>query len=136
MEWIYIGLTIFFWGLAPVFDKIALKTVAPLIAISIRMMWSALAMILFVLFAGKAETLVNLPFENISFLFVSASVSLLGYMFYFKALSKGNASKVVPAVATFPLVTAIIAFILMGDPFSVQKLSAIILIVSGIILLH
>lgn len=136
MEWIYIGLTIFFWGLAPVFDKIALKTVAPLIAISIRMMWSALAMILFVLFAGKTETLVNLPFENISFLFVSASVSLLGYMFYFKALSKGNASKVVPAVATFPLVTAIIAFTLMGDPFSVQKLSAIILIVSGIILLH
>lgn len=136
MEWIYIGLTIFFWGLAPVFDKIALKTVAPLIAISIRMMWSALAMILFVLFAGKTETLVNLPFENISFLFVSASVSLLGYMFYFKALSKGNASKVVPAVATFPLITAIIAFTLMGDPFSVQKLSAIVLIVSGIILLH
>ena len=136
MEWIYIGLTIFFWGLAPVFDKIALKTVSPLIAIAVRMMWSAFAMILFVLFAGKTATLINLPFKNISFLFVSASVSLLGYMFYFKALSKGNASKVVPAVATFPLVTAIIAFTLMGDPFSVQKISAIILIVSGIILLH
>lgn len=136
MEWIYIGLTIFFWGLAPVFDKIALKTVAPLIAIAVRMMWSAFAMILFVLFASKTETVINLPFKNISFLFVSASVSLLGYMFYFKALSKGNASKVVPAVATFPLVTAIIAFCIMGEPFSVQKLSAVILIVSGIFLLH
>ncbi|MDD5021162.1 MAG: EamA family transporter [Endomicrobiaceae bacterium] len=136
MEWIYIGLTIFFWGFAPVFDKIALKTVSPLIAIAVRMMWSAFVMILFVLFADKTETIINLPFKNISFLFVSASVSLLGYMFYFRALSKGNASKVVPAVATFPLVTAIIAFSLMGDPFSAQKLSAIILIVSGIILLH
>lgn len=136
MEWIYIGLTIFFWGLAPVFDKTALKTVDPAIGISVRMIWAALAMILFVLFTGKTETIINFPFKNISFLFVSASVSLLGYLFYFKALTKGNASKVVPAVAVFPLVTAIIAFCIMGEPFSIQKLSAVILIVTGIILLH
>jgi len=136
MEWIYIGLTIFFWGLAPVFDKKALKNVNPATGISVRMIWSALAMILFVLFTGKTETIINFPFKNISFLFVSASVSLLGYLFYFKALSKGNASKIVPAVAVFPLVTAIIAFCIMGEPFSIQKLSAVILIVSGIFLLH
>jgi transporter family protein len=100
------------------------------------MIWAALAMILFVLFTGKTETAINFPFKNISFLFISASVSLLGYLFYFKALTKGNASKVVPAVAVFPLVTAIIAFCIMGEPFSIQKLSAVILIVTGIILLH
>ncbi len=136
MEWIYIGLTIFFWGLAPVFDKTALKNVNPATGISVRMIWSALVMILFVLFTGKTETAINFPFKNISFLFISASVSLLGYLFYFKALTKGNASKVVPAVAVFPLVTAIIAFCIMGEPFSIQKLSAVILIVTGIILLH
>lgn len=136
MEWIYIGLTIFFWGLAPVFDKIALKTVDSSIGLAVRMMWSGVAMCMFVLAAGKTETVINFPFKNISFLFISASVSLLGYIFYFKALSKSNASKVVPAVATFPLITAVIAFCIMGEPFSVQKLSAVILIVSGIFLLH
>jgi len=136
MEWIYIGLTIFFWGLAPVFDKIALKTVDSSVGLAVRMMWSGVAMAVFVLATGKTETVINFPFKNISFLFISASVSLLGYMFYFRALSKANASKVVPAVATFPLITAVIAFCIMGEPFSVQKLSAVILIVSGIFLLH
>jgi transporter family protein len=136
MEWIYIGFTIFLWGTAPVFDKIALKRVNPVLAVSIRMMSAGCVTFLYVAVFGKIGTVLNFPLKSISFLVVSASVSLLGYMFYFKALSKGNASKVVPAVAIFPLVTAIIAFSLMGDPFSVKKLSAIILIVSGITLLH
>lgn len=136
MEWIYIGLTIFFWGLAPVFDKIALKTADSSVGLAVRMMWSGFAMAVFVLVTGKTAAVINFPFKNISFLFISASVSLLGYIFYFKALSKANASKVVPAVATFPLITAVIAFCIIGEPFSVQKLSAVILIVSGIFLLH
>ncbi len=136
MEWIFIGLTILFWGMAPVVDKIALKNVNPVLAVSIRMMWAGFLMILFIIFSDKVITVVSLPVKSILFLVTSASVSLLGYMFYFKALSKGNASKVVPAVATFPLITALIAFCIIGEPFSVQKMTAIVMIVSGITLLH
>jgi transporter family protein len=135
MEWIFISSTILLWGISPIFDKMALKTIDPVLAVSIRMMIAGLIMFLYVVMFKKIKVIRNLSLKSILFFVASSSLSLLGFVFYFKALSGGYTSKIVPAVATYPLVTAIIAFLVMKESFSVKKLIAIILIVSGVALL-
>ncbi len=135
MEWIFIGLTIVLWGISPVFDKMALKTIEPVLAVAIRMMIAGSIMFLYILFFEKIKIIKKISVKYIILFVISSSFSLLGFVFYFKALSGGYASKIVPAVATYPLLTAVIAFVFMKESFSVKKLAGIVLIISGVILL-
>ncbi|MDD5021161.1 MAG: EamA family transporter [Endomicrobiaceae bacterium] len=135
MEWIFIGLTIVLWGISPVFDKMALKAIDPVLAVAIRMMTAGSIMFIYAFIFKKIEVIKRLPLKSIMFFIIASSFSLLGFVFYFKALSAGFASKVVPAAATYPLFTSIIAFLLMKESFSLKKLIAIIFIVAGVALI-
>lgn len=135
MEWIFIGLTIVLWGISPVFDKMALKAIDPVLAVAIRMMTAGSIMFLYAFIFKKIEVIKRLPLKSILLFVVASSFSLLGFVFYFKALSAGFASKVVPAAATYPLFTSAIAFLLMKESFSFKKIIAIIFIVAGVALI-
>lgn len=135
MEWIFIGLTIVLWGISPVFDKMALKAIDPVLAVAIRMMTAGSIMFLYAFIFKKIEVIKRLPLKSILLFVVASSFSLLGFVFYFKALSAGFASKVVPAAATYPLFTSVIAFLLMKESFSFKKIIAIIFIVAGVALI-
>lgn len=135
MEWIFIGLTIVLWGISPVFDKMALKAIDPVLAVAIRMMTAGSIMFLYAFIFKKIEVIKRLPLKSVLLFVVASSFSLLGFVFYFKALSAGFASKVVPAAATYPLFTSIIAFLVMKESFSLKKIIAIIFIVAGVALI-
>lgn len=137
MEYILVLLTAFVWGLSPIFDKIALKAVDTTLALAIRMTISGVILFVYLLFANKAKDIVNIPLKSFGAIIISAILSgVLGYIFYFKALSNYNVSKVVPMVSVYPLVASIIAVIFLGEAFSFTKFLGIILIVLGIIILN
>jgi len=135
MEWIFICCTVILWGISPVFDKMALKAIDPVLAVAIRMMTSGTLMFAFAVIFKKTEVIKKLPLKSVLIFMAASSFSLLGFVFYFKALSAGFASKVVPAAAAYPLFTSIIAFLFMRESFSIKKLVAIIFIVAGVALI-
>lgn len=135
MEWFFIGLTIILWGISPVFDKMALNAIDPVLAVAIRMMAAGSIMFIYVFIFNKAEVIKKLDLKSIILFVTASSFSLLGFVFYFKALSGGFTSKIVPAAATYPLFTSIIAFLIMKEPFSIKKLAAIIFIITGVALI-
>lgn len=61
--------------------------------------------------------------------------ALLGQLLYFCALKSGDAS-IVPLIATFPLVTFILATLFLGDKLSLTKISGILFTIIGIVLLR
>lgn len=135
MEWLFIGFTIVLWGISPVFDKMALNAINPVLAVAIRMMAAGSIMFAYVLIFNKAEVIKKLDLKSVILFVTASSFSLLGFVFYFKALSGGFASKIVPAAATYPLFTSMIAFLIMKESFSMKKLIAIIFIVTGVALI-
>ncbi len=64
------------------------------------------------------------------------SAALLGQLFYYYALKSGEASIVVPLVASFPVFTSIIAFFFLGERLTAMKASGLVLVVLGVILLR
>ena len=67
--------------------------------------------------------------------FLSGFVLIAGLFFFYLALTKGEVTRIVVITATYPLVTLILAYLVLKEPFSLQKIFGIILSVSGIILL-
>ena len=62
--------------------------------------------------------------------------ALLGQLLYYHTLKSGDASVVVPLIASFPLVTFIIATLFLGDKISITKFCGILFTITGIILLR
>jgi len=135
---LYALLTAMLWGFAPLFGKVGLKMVDPLLALGIRTFFVFLIVSFLVIFTGKAKELFALLPSKGAF-YVSCEAlfgAILGQLFYFYALKGGEASRVVPIASAFPLFTALFAFLFLGEKFQWPKFLGAVLIVGGMILLR
>ena len=66
------------------------------------------------------------------FVLGSVVVSMCGVFFYLKALSAGEASKIVPLGSAYPFVTFALALMFLGESFTLNKLIGTLLLSAGI----
>jgi transporter family protein len=59
----------------------------------------------------------------------------IGGLFYYLALARGEASRVVVITATYPVLTVILADLFLREPLSLQKILGIMFAILGICLL-
>ncbi len=57
-------------------------------------------------------------------------------MFFYRALKFGEASKVVPLAAIYPLVSFLLALLFLGERFTVTKLFGISFVLLGVAFLR
>ncbi len=76
------------------------------------------------------------PFgSNVIWAILSGVAGSLGSLFFYFALSHGEASRVVAITAAYPLVTTILAFLVLREPFSPSKIAGIFFALLGIFFL-
>ncbi len=130
-------LTLLFWGSSPLLEKLALKAVSPLLALTIRTSVAALALILAVLFSGAAAEISAVTARDVFILAASGILAgFLGMFTYFSLLKTGEASRIVPLTAAYPLVTALLALVLLREHLTPLRLFGILLTISGLIILQ
>ncbi len=130
-------LTLLFWGSSPLLEKLALKAVSPLLALTIRTSVAALALILTVLFSGAASEISAVTARDVLVLAASGILAgFLGMFTYFSLLKTGEASRIVPLTAAYPLVTALLALIFLREHLTPLRLFGILLTISGLIILQ
>jgi transporter family protein len=61
---------------------------------------------------------------------------LLGQMLYFAALRGGQASRVVPFVAAYPLVTVLLSMLILREPFTLPRAAGAACVVVGVLVLR
>jgi len=128
-------LTILFWGITPIIEKIGLKSVEPLLALFIRT-FSALIGIFLILLLSSSFNTSSLNFKNVGILSLSGILSgFLGMFTYFSLLKAKNASQIVPLTSTYPLVATFLAIIFLKEELTLFKILGTIFIVVGIYLL-
>ena len=128
-------LTILFWGITPIIEKIGLKSVEPLLALFIRT-FSALIAIFLILLLSSSFNTSSLTFKNVGILSISGILGgFLGMFTYFSLLKAKNASQIVPLTSTYPLVATFLAIIFLKEELTLFKILGTIFIVVGIYLL-
>ncbi|MBI4833697.1 MAG: EamA family transporter [Planctomycetes bacterium] len=137
---IFIIIAIFGWGIAAVFDKMALKTGDSFSGLTIRAAVVFVTMALLAVFSGKSQSIITLVRSDMrSTLYFAASGILAGFIAmvaYYAALRLAPSSQVVPISSAYPLVTALFAMFLLKETVSVQQWLGILLIMIGIYLVQ
>ena len=133
MLYFYLILTIIFWGTAPIFDKIAIKSVDVYSGIFFRSLAITIIFcVLHIIYRGSSIIFIN-DIRGVLFYVVSGILAGgFGAMFYFNALKLGDASFVVPVAAVYPLVTALLSIIFLQEQITLQRILGIIFIIIGI----
>lgn len=121
------------WGAAPIFSKVGLVRLDPALALSVRSFAVSLVLAAYLTASGSWSGFAHLPAKS-ALLIVAEGIlaALLGQFFYYQALKHWEVSKVSPIMAVFPAITVALAFALLGEKLTVQKMAGTALILAGV----
>jgi transporter family protein len=131
---IFLLLAILGWGLGAFFDKACLKHMDPSGAFYVRTLFMIFVFTPLVLWKYPQTRQALFSSDKLGPIFVMSSVlvSMAGVFFYLKALSGGEAMKIVPLSSTYPAVTFVLALLFLGESFTVNKFIGTLLLSGGI----
>ena len=119
--------------MTPIVEKIGLSGTQPLTAITIRTLAVCVVLFVYLIAAGKLKETFAVDMRTIILFSISGILAgLLGMITYFTALKAGATSEIVPIAATYPLVTAILSVLILGEQITPARVIGTILIVAGI----
>lgn len=131
-------ITALIWGVAPIFEKIGLSgKIEPYVAVVVRGIPIVLVSFLGLLIMGKVGSLGQLASKDVLFVIIGGLLAgFLGQLTFYSALKAGQASMVVPIAATYPLVAMTVAVLFLGEPATWQKVTGVVLVISGVMMLR
>ncbi len=134
--WIfYAFMSAIFAALVSILAKIGIRNINSNLATAIRTVVVLIMAWGIVFLTGKQKELSTLTSKNWRFLIYSGLATGASWLFYFKALQMGEASKVAPIDKLSVVLTMIMAFIFLGEAFTVKTAIGGILIAAGTLVL-
>lgn len=134
--WIFYALmSAVFAALVSILAKIGIRNINSNLATAIRTVVVLIMAWGIVFITGKQKELSTLTDKNWRFLIYSGLATGASWLFYFRALQLGEASKVVPIDKLSVVITMIMAFVFLGEAFTVKTAIGGILIAVGTLVL-
>lgn len=131
----YALLSAFFAALTAIFAKLGVKDIDSDLATAIRTTVVLGLTWLIVMFGGKMQSLKTIGAPTWTFLILSGIATGLSWLFYFKALQIGEASKVAPLDKLSVVFTIILAVIILKEQLTLKIAVGALLITAGAIVL-
>ena len=126
-------ITALLWGTTPILEKIGLARVDPLVGVTVRSIIVTAGLLILTFVLGKGRVLFQLDGKSVAFFGASGVMAgLLGMWTYYTALKLEATSRIVPIAASYPLVTALLSALILGEGLTLPRLIGTGLIVSGI----
>lgn len=133
---IYAALAMLFWGTAPILGKLGLVQVSPYVGLVIRTAVVMVTLVVYGIASGQLAGVTRVDPASLRYLAGEGLLaSLLGHLAYFYALKHGPASRVVPFIAAYPLVTFSLALALLAERVTAGKALGAVLVAAGLLLL-
>jgi len=134
MSWaIYAVLSAFFASLVAIFGKIGVKGVSSNLAVAVR---TAIILVFawgIVFIEGTSHQLRDWSRHTWIFIVLSAIATGLSWLFYYKALQLGDASRVAPIDKLSVALTIILALIFLGESPTRGNIIGGLLVVTGVL---
>jgi bacterial/archaeal transporter family protein len=131
-------LAVLLWGSAPVVEKLGFGQggTDPFVALSIRSVAVIIGLLVIAVATGNAAAFRATNARAVLFFAASGLMAgLFGTWAYLGALKCGEASRIVPISASYPLVTALLSLLLLKEDFTLSRLVGTCFVVAGIWLL-
>lgn len=130
--WVFYAiLSAIFASLTAILAKVGLKGVDSNLATAIRTTVILLLTYGIVLFSGTYKQVKSLDKTSVTFLILSGIATGLSWLFYFKALQMGPASKVAPIDKLSVALTILLSVLLLGETADYKVIIGGLLIVCG-----
>ncbi len=133
MTWVlYAILSAFFASLVAIFGKIGVTGVDSNLAVALRTIVIVFFAWIIVWFQGNAGDILKISRYSLVFIVLSAIATGLSWLFYYKALQLGEASRVAPIDKLSVMLTIILAFAFLGEKPTLGNVLGGILVVVGV----
>jgi len=133
MTWVvYAILSAFFASLVAIFGKIGIKGVDSNLAVAIRTVVIVGFAWMIVYFQGNFSDIYKISRYSYVFIILSAIATGLSWMFYYKALQLGEASRVAPIDKLSVALTIILAFVFLGEKATLGNVVGGLLVTAGV----
>ena len=133
MSWIIAAiLSAFFASLVAIFGKIGIKNVDSNLAVALRTVVIVVFAWGIILAQGNISDLWKISKYSYLFIFLSAIATGLSWLFYYKALQLGEASRVAPVDKLSVLLTVIMAFVFLGEKPTIGNVVGGLLVTAGV----
>ena len=132
---VYALLAAVFAALTSIFAKIGIENVNSNLATAIRTVVVIIAAWVVVFATGKHSEIPQITQKSWIFLILSGLATGLSWLFYYRALQLGEASKVVPVDKLSVVITIVLAFMILGEAVSVKTIIGGLLITAGTLVL-
>ncbi|MDP2654736.1 MAG: EamA family transporter [Candidatus Omnitrophota bacterium] len=138
MSWfLWSVLTALVWGCVPPLEKVGLSKIDPLTGLFFRCVGVLIGIVMLYVWKSRdiRASLANPP-PGIAFLVLGGFLaSVVGQVFFYHALKSGEASKVVPLAAAYPLISFILGVLFLGEEITLLKTGGLFCILAGVVLL-
>lgn len=131
----YALLSAFFAALTAIFAKIGIKDIDSNLATAIRTVVILMITWGIALATVEFKQIREISTHTLIFLVLSGLATGASWLFYFKALQIGEASKVAPVDKLSVALTIVLSFVILGEPMSVKTIVGGLLIVGGSLVL-
>jgi transporter family protein len=134
MTWVtYAILSAFFGALVAIFGKIGVRDVDSNLAVALRTVIIVFFAWGIVLVQGNARDLLRISRHSYLFLFLSAIATGCSWLFYYKALKMGEASRVAPIDKLSVALAVAMAFVFLGEKPTLGNVLGAVLITAGVL---
>ncbi len=124
------------WGVAPIFVKLGLNQINPIIGLSVRTLITGTFLFSWMLLDGSIVQFRTIPLSAVLLLTIEAILAtLIGDLAYFAAVKKGTASLVTIIMSSSPLITVMCSVIFLGEHMTFIRIIGSCLIILGITLI-
>ena len=125
------------WGITPILEKLSLIKASPFTVLTIRFVFTAMCVAVASIVTGKYRELSSVDGKTFLWIILAGFLGgIVGLFLYFVALKQDLTTKIAPITATFPLFTAIYAYIFLHEPITLLRLIGIVLIVLGLMFIN
>ena len=134
MTWaIYALLSAFFGALVAILGKIGVRDVDSNLAVAIRTVIIVFFAWGIVMVQGNGRDLWRISRHSCTFLILSAVATGLSWLFYYKALKLGEASRVAPIDKLSVALAVAMAFVFLGEKPTTGNVLGAVLVVAGVL---
>jgi transporter family protein len=131
---IYALLAAFFAALTSILAKVGIAGVNSNLAVAIRTIVVLIMAWGIVFITGRHNEVANITQKSWIFITLSGFATGLSWLFFFKALQIGEASKVIPVDKFSVVITMLLAFFILGESLNVKTIIGGVLITAGTLL--
>ena len=125
------------WGIVPLLEKIGLGSSSPALGVMVRSLGILVGLVVFSLAGFPWSAVQSMSAKSVALLVTGGLLaSFVGQMVFYQALRSGAISQVTPVAGAYPLVAALLGWVILREPFTWPRLLGVACVVIGVLLLR